>query len=270
MVSCAYLRVYRPLEGFPEGERARWERYIVGGGHVPPARPVYREQALMEEGRIGLLAATEGDHADIRLIEGRYYVCPWRTRLRVLASILSLRESAPREVAEAFVPEAEARRAARELARMKRRDPAAVPCMLQSPWHVPIRWFVLFDEEERRLVERPDGGHRLFYWAPIGAAKRRAERALRALRRSELAPVASLIRDLAEWLGGFGPTAAVELDYASVSDMFTWDELDNDHSARDIQQAVDALEGTDLAGAAERYQAVAQHWAEVRSRESLN
>ncbi len=270
MVNCAYLRVYRLLAAFPPDERARWERYIVGGGHVPPVRRVYRDQVTMVEGRVGLLAAAEGDYADIRFVDDTYFVCPWRTRLRVLASILSLRESAPPEVVEAFVPEAEARRAARELARQRRRDPASMPSMLQSPWHVPIRWFVLFADEERRIVEREDGRHRLFYWTGIGHARRRAERALRVLRRSELAPVAELVADLARWLSAFDPRSAVELDYDTVSDMFGWDELDNDHSARDLQSAVDALEGSDLGGSAELYQRIAQHWAEARSRESLN
>ena len=38
MIPCAYLRVYRPLDGFPEAERAHWERFIVAGGHPTLAR----------------------------------------------------------------------------------------------------------------------------------------------------------------------------------------------------------------------------------------
>ena len=45
----------------------------------------------------------------------------------------------------------------------------------------------------------------------------------------------------------------------------------DDHSARDIQRAIDALEGPEgLATAGEIYQSVATRWAEARSRESLN
>jgi len=113
---CAYLRVFQPLEAFPADERAHWERYILGGGRTPPVRPVYRERSTVPEGRIGLLSSAEGDHADVRMIEGSYYVCPWRTRLRELASLLSLRESTAPEMVDAFVPESEARRATRELA----------------------------------------------------------------------------------------------------------------------------------------------------------
>src|SRR5207249_2771317 len=152
VIPCAYLRVFRPLDTYPEAERSHWERYIVGGGHPQPARPIYHDEVSPARRHVGLLSPALGDYADIRLVDGRYYVCPWRTRLRILAGILSLRESAPAELAETFVPESEARRAARELARLKRREPSASPTILHSPWHVPVRWFVLVDEEDRRLT----------------------------------------------------------------------------------------------------------------------
>ncbi|HJP66283.1 MAG TPA: hypothetical protein VKA30_08275, partial [Actinomycetota bacterium] len=162
-------------------------------------------------------------------------------------------------------------RAARELARLKRREPTAVPAMLQSAWHVPIRWFLLVDDDERHLVERMPDRFRLFYWTPIGLARGRVAQALRLMRRSELAPMQPPARELLEWLSAFGADAAVELDYAAVSDLFTWDELDNDHSGRDLQEAVRSLRDTDgLARATELYQAVSARWSDARSRESLN
>jgi hypothetical protein len=275
VIPCAYLRVFRPLDTYSEAERGQWERYIVSGGAPPSGRPVYRDEVTATQGHVGLLASEEGEYADVRLVEGRYFVCPWRTRLRILAGILSLRgslrESAPPEMVDAFVPEAEARRAARELARLKRRDPSVGPSMLQSPWHVPVRWFILVDDEERRLTETSAGEFRLYYWTPIVLAKRRAERALQVLRRSELAPVAQLVRELAQWLSAFHPQSVVELDYADVSSLFTWDELDNDHSGREIQEAVDALAQTGgMARAAELYQVVANRWADAIGRESMN
>lgn len=275
MIPCAYLRVFRPLDTYTDDERVRWERYILSGGAPQSIRPTYRDEATVMHGHVGLLASDEGDHADIRLVEGRYYICPWRTRLRVLAGILSLRgslrESAPPEMVDAFVPEAEARRAARELARLKRRDPSVGPSMLQSPWHVPVRWFILVDEEERRLTETLPGEFRLYYWTPIAKAKRRAERALQVLRRSELAPVAQLVRELAQWLSAFHPQSMLELDYGAVSSLFTWDELDNDHGGQEIQEAVSALaEPGGMARAAELYQSVASRWADAMSRESMN
>jgi len=84
------------------------------------------------EGRIGLLSSAEGDHADVRTVDGEVYVCPWRTRLRELASLLSLRESTAPEMVDAFVPESEAKRAQRELARI---------VSIQNPYNLLNRSF---------------------------------------------------------------------------------------------------------------------------------
>jgi len=271
VIPCAYLRVFRPFDSFHDDERSQWERYIISGGPATPPRPVYREETLAQDRLLGLLAADEGDHADVRLVDGRYYVCPWRTKLRVLTSLLSLRETAPAEMADALVPEGEARRAARELARLKRKEPHAVPAMLQSAWHVPIRWFLLVDENERHLVERIPERFRLFYWTPIGLARGRLASALRLLRKSDLGPLIPPARELLEWLSAFGTDAHVEVDYASVSDLFSWDELDNDHSGRDLQEAVRSLRDPDgLPRSRELYQSVSARWSDARNRESLN
>ena len=269
MFPCAYLRVFQPLEAFPAEERNHWERYIVAGGHSKPRRPVYRQRPTVPEGRLGLLSPADGDHADVRFEDGTYYVCPWRTKIRLLASLLSLRESTPPDMVEALVSEAEARRAARELARMRRRGSAAVPFILQSPWHVPIRWFLLFTDEERRVVEEEEG-FRLLYRSTVALARERLDHALDVIRSSELAPLEELVGDLTRWLAAFDGTSMVELDYGSVSALFSWDELDNDHSAREIDEAVQALEEGDASRSADIYQTIASRWAEVRSHESLN
>lgn len=269
MVATSFLRVFQPVDSLPETERVRWERSIVQGEHVGPFRPVYRERRTSRRGRLGLLTA-EDDRADVRLVQGRWYVCPWRTPLRVLASLLTVRETVPSEMADALVPEADARRAARELARIRRRDPKAVPAMLQSAWHVPVRWFVLFDDGERSLVEREAGGFRLHYWTSVPRARDRAQRAMRILEQGGLDAVAEVVRDLDEWLSCFDPRCSVELDYADVADSFGWNDLDEDRSAREVAEALDALEAGDRERAGEIYQAVAGRWAEARIRESLN
>jgi hypothetical protein len=269
VIASAFLRVFQPLEALPERERVSWERYIVQEAYRRPVRPIYRERPTAYEGRFGLLTSTE-DRADVRFVGGRWYVCPWRTRLRVLASLLAFRETVPAEVADALVPEAVARRAARELARLRRRDPQAVPTLLESHWHVPVRWFVLFDGEDRRLEERPDGRFRLHYWTPLPAARSRAARAVKVLGAGDLEGVASIIQDLDEWLSRFDRRSAVELDYGGLADHFGWNELEEDRSAAEIQGAVEALESGNQARAGELYQAVAERWAEARIRESLN
>jgi len=267
MIATAYLRVFLPLDAFPAAERARWSREIAEGPGDRPRRRSYRTS--WTTGRLGVIVAEE-DRADVRLVDETWYVCPWRTRIRTLASLLSLRDSVPAEVAEALVPEVEARKAARELARIRRRHPGAVPTLLQSAWHVPVRWFALVSDEERRIEQRPDGGYRLSYRTRVAPARERAEETLKILRDHDLDLVADLVEDLVAWLSVFPPEALVELDYGDVSDLFAPLDLDDDHSARDLRASLEALAAGDVDRAGELYQTVAMRWAEVKTRESLN
>jgi len=152
MVPSAELRVFQPLAAFPAEEQAHWERYILGGGMIRPPRPVYRQRTTSR--RLGFLVPAAGEGAHVKLVEGQYYLCPLRTRMRVLAGLLAFREAAPFEGSEAFIPREEAKRASKELGRLRRRNPGHIACVMQSTWHVPVRWFVLFDDDERRIVER--------------------------------------------------------------------------------------------------------------------
>jgi hypothetical protein len=267
VVPSAELRVYQPLDAFPSDERTYWERFIVGGGMLRPRRAAFRQE-LGDLG-LGVLVPTEPDAASIRMVEEAYYVCPWRTRLRVLAAMLAFREAAPIEGAQHFVTDRARRRATRELSRMRRRNPGAISFIMQSPWHVPVRWFVLFEEEERRLEPLGDG-HRLRYETTIRRALRRADRAIPVLRKTDLGPLADVIVELVEWLSAFDPRSMLELDYGGLAGVMTWDELDDDHSAREVQDAIGALGAEELTRAAEVYQSVVARWAELRGHESLN
>ena len=204
------------------------------------------------------------------MIGGRTYVSPRRTRMRVLAAMLSFREAQAVELWDRFVPKRDARRAARELSRLRRRDPSAIACMHQSRWQVPVRWFLLFADDERVLDEDERGRTRLRYRTSVRKAIRRAEQAVPVLRTSDLGPIAELIVDLHQWLVQFESQSLVELDYGSLCDDLTWDELDDDHSAQDVTAALDALFKGDYAAAAEMYQGAIARWAEVRSREIWN
>jgi hypothetical protein len=267
VVPSAELRVFQPLEVFPAAERAHWERFIVGGGPLRARRMSFRQQ--VGEHGLGVLMPVEPDAASIRVVDGAYYVCPWRMRLRVLAAMLAFREAAPIEGAQHFVPDRQRRRAARELSRIRRREAGGISFIMQSPWHVPVRWFVLFEDEERRL-EPLDEGHRLRYRTTVRRALRRAERAIPVLRKTDLGPVADVIVELVEWLAAFDTRSVLELDYGGLAAVMTWDELDDDHSAREVQDAIRALGAEEFSHAAEAYQSVVARWGELRGHESLN
>jgi hypothetical protein len=266
MVPAAELRVYQPLASFPAEEQAGWERYILAGAPVA-ARARYVD--LATPSGLGFVHETGDEGAHVKVVDGAYYVCPWRTRMRVLAGLLAFHEAAPFDGARAFVPDGALKRTTRDLRRLRRRNPGHVAAIMQSPWHVPIRWFVLFEDEERRVHER-DGRHRLTYLTTVRRAIARIERAVPVLRHSELGPIAELIVDLHGWLGTFDPKALLELDYAGLCDLLSWDDLDDDHSARDVHGALKALADREFPRSAELYQAALTRSAELRSHETTN
>ena len=267
VVPSAFLRVFQPLDAFDRDEQLRWERYLLTHTKVPGRRPRYLDRA---QDRLGILAPADGEHAEIRVIDGRTFVSPLRMRMRVLAAALAFRDARPIELAERFLSKKDGRRAARELSRMRRRDPYAVAFCHQSPWHVPIRWFALFVDEERRLGEDEHGQLRLRYRTTARKALRRAGQTIPLLRRSDLGPIGDLLMDLHEWIALFDARSLVELDYGGLCDFLTWDELDDDRSVRDLGLALEALARHEFPRSAEIYQGVLSHWAEIRGHELLN
>jgi hypothetical protein len=266
MVPAAELRIYQPLEAFPAHEQAHWERHIVGGALQLHA-PRYRQE-VTPAGQ-GVLMPSGEDGAYVKVVEGAYYVCPWRTQLRVLAGIVSFRDAAPFDDPRMFVTDEQAKRARRELRRLRRRDPDQISAIMHSPWHVPVRWFVLFEDHERRLLEHA-GHHRLSYLTTTRRALQRAEQVVPPLRRSELGPIADLIVELHQWISLFDTNSILELNYGRLSDLMTWDEMDDDHSARELHEAIAALSDQRFPRSAELYQAVLTRAAELRAHETLN
>jgi hypothetical protein len=267
MVPSAYLRVFQSLERFERDEQLHWERYLVQRSR-PSGRPRYADRVTGEG--VGLLAPAGGEEAEVRVIDGRTFISPHRLRLRVLEAITGPAGSEPVELWDMIVPKKEARRARRQLARHRRRDPHVRAFVHQSPWHVPIRWFALFRDDERRLGEDEQDLLRLRYRTTTRRAMRRAEDAIPVLRRSDLGPIGELLLDLHQWMAGFDGRSLLELDYGELCDFMTWDELDDDHSAADLREALDALERQEFGRSADVYQGVLSRWAEVRSREIMN
>ena len=267
MVPSAYLRVFQPLDGFEREEQLHWERWLVTG-RQRGGTPHFADRPT--ESGVGLLAPGGREAADVRVFDGRTHLAPHRMRLRVLRSIADGPDELMAELWPMVVPKKEARRARRELSRLHRRDPHAVPFVLQSAWHVPLRWFVLFRPEERTIADDELARLRLRYRTPTRRAMRRIENVMPTLRRSDFAQLGELLVDLHQWLIAFDPRSIVELDYGGLSDLMSWDEMDDDHSAEQIQRALDALARHESAESAEVYQSLLVRWMEFRNREQFN
>lgn len=266
MVPSAALKVFQPLAAFEPEERAYWERYATAGPVAQPAATVLvsRERGL--GGATATLTA-EREHAEILERRGAIFVCPHRTRLRILASVLAFRRSVPPEVVGAFLPAGDVERAAEEIDRLRAAHPGWRNHILLSAWEVPLRWFVLFDDAEREPAARRS----LRYETVMRAARERAARALRVLRGALPNPaVVGPLRDLARWLGEFAPGSLVALDYGSLGDLLSAEAIREDRSCREIWAAIRALEEGDLEGAGAHYLVAAERWSSARNRQHWN
>ncbi|MDQ4024979.1 MAG: hypothetical protein M3217_05740 [Actinomycetota bacterium] len=268
MIRTSYLRVYQPISEFSAEERAAWGERTEEAEQDEPAlvRKWLLGRALPDDGP----AASSADGAFIREVDGTIYVCPWRTRLRMLAGLLAFRTSVPEEVADAFVPEAEARRAAAELAALGEDAPEVRSHILHANWHVPLRWFVAFDETERILTE-DRAGLRIRYETTMDAARARLGRAVDVLEGSWIDDdITGYVKELAAWFGEFPADCLVELDYSTVARDFDDEDLVEDQSAKEVWACLDALAAGDVLSSGRIFGKLTERWNVARSREVVN
>ena len=193
-----------PRTGFPtaspipriSGERTRrWEPYgFIGESMI--------DDAWMAEWR------------------GRTFVCPRRPQLRMLEGVLALYRVFESWGRPLIIPEDVARQANRELEDLRRRDPEIRSHILTSAWHVPVRWFVIFDPSER-LLDTSGARTELRYRTNLGEATRRIDRAVEILNGAEMPDaIVTELSALGVWLADFPSDAMIELDYAGIVDLF--------------------------------------------------
>jgi hypothetical protein len=205
-----------------------------------------------------------------KTIDGRTYVCLGHNRLRTLLGLIAFERSIPDAVVPLFFSEQELAGARAELESLQSEYPEVRPSVVQSVWHVPLRWFVCFDDSERRIEQAGDQPT-IRYETRAEEARRRVGDALQTLTGGIVHPViVGMIYELKEWLATFDASSLLELDYASVATLFDPDEIADDHSAADVWSAIRALGEGDGMKAGLFYQRANERWTRVRQRESLN
>src|SRR5829696_6820002 len=123
----AYLRVYQPLAAFPPRERAEWAAYVEAGQVLPASLLVGREERRGLARALGLTVGAEREHALVERVGDVVFLCPLRTELRTLQSLVAFRSSVPDEVADAFVSAGDFERAEQTLERWESERPGTSP-----------------------------------------------------------------------------------------------------------------------------------------------
>lgn len=206
---------------------------------------------------------TESLAEDVLVAEhdGTRYLCPRMPRLRMLEGALAFYNAFDELGADLIVPESVAHRAAAELEALRVGSVDNRSHILTSQWHVPLRWFLLFDPSER-LLTVDDSGIRLRYRAIRRLATKRLRRAVRALRAAGMESTTQDMEHLLDWLLEFPPNRLVELDYGGVVDLFEPDMVADDDSCELLWAAIECLETDDFDGARRHYEDTASRWAD--------
>ncbi|GAA1015055.1 MULTISPECIES: hypothetical protein [Streptomyces] len=267
-----YLRVYEPLAAFPEPERSHWARYARR-----PDRPSYQDE--LRRSLADLLPTPpvpvpvhESQDAFVLDVDGMIRVCPWRTRLRGWQALRNLAKELPAVVLDAVLPPVVRHQAVQDYERWLADHPDARPWIRTATWQVPLNWFVLVSDEEREYLRGDGGGDAVLrYRTPMVQARRRVARALRALREAvDEGPLIDGLVDVGRWLEEFHPRSLVELDYGGLVHALPADELEDDHSAADVAEGIEALRRGDGVAAGEAYGRLVERWRAVRERRSAN
>ncbi len=208
----------------------------------------------------GLLSETPGDDTWLAEWEGVPVACPRNLRLRVLESTVAF-ANAFGGVGGGLIPEGAADAAHDELKAYRRSNPGHRSHVLTSAWHVPVRWFALFDPSEKEIYTHEDTPRIRFRTglADAIARIRRTQEILVAV--GMFAGPAEEVGQLLEWLEPFPEGSMVELDYDQVSELFDPHDLVFDDSCEQISESLGALEAGDLMKAGECYGRVVTRWA---------
>lgn len=271
------LRVYEPLEAFPEEQR---DAIRVAGERAASRAAVENAELLASLGRITRSggdpfptgrtdlvrvtsvpgSATDADDGGAAAGEVLLY-CPSQLVLRAGLAANALMEGIHGPLAELLIPEAQRDRHQERIDAVKARDGSIRVHTRASTWGIPFSWFSLFMEQDRKDVVEASG--RILtvrVWAPITDALERARYAVANLALA--APDLDMLDDLAqltEWLEQFHAASMVELDYGAVADKVYPDE-----SPTDIRLGIECLAEGDMTGAAAAYRRLASRWIPIR------
>ena len=257
MAKAAYLRVYVPVSG---SDGPVLEHVVDLSSGV----------SVLRQGEFGLLSESARDDAFVIDEAGHRFVCPRYPRLRMLEGLLAFQSAYSDSSAAALVPEAVADRAAAELDRIHDRYPGVKSHILTSPFAIPLRWFVLFEEGDR-LITQEHGHIAVRYRTALATGLQRVRRAVQVLEDAGFdEAIVAQVGDVVRWLEDFPHDALVELDYGNVVDLFDETDLVLDESVSDIGSSLDALARGDFDAAGEHYAAAASRWAHAHALAYVN
>ena len=134
-------------------------------------------------------------------------------------------------MADAFVSAGDVERAERTLQRWESERPGSRSHIQQAAWHVPLPWFALFEDGERRGRGAGVGpGGPADLRTTMAKARRRVSRAVGIQELMDDTEMVVAVEELRAWLHSFDPDSLVQLDYGGLTRAIPFEDLVADHS----------------------------------------
>jgi hypothetical protein len=261
----SYLRVYEPVRAF-DGPSGDGVRAALARGAVPPEALGARERELCLRATLGsrLLPPPGTEILVTERGPGDVLVCPLDTRARAGAAVLGFLDAEQPFLRSAILPVAEPaarRNAERAVAELG----GGVPHIMSASWTVPLPWFALVDQDDRRVRRHP---RRVWWQVPIGQARGRAARAKEVIRAGfGDSGAADVLAETGAWLERFDRDSVVELDYGGLVHLIDDASLRSDMSAAQVREALRALRDGDADGARRGYERLRAFWSPVAGKQ---
>ncbi len=141
---------------------------------------------------------------------------------------------------------------------------------------IPLHWFAMFREDERKILYTHWGFNAISYDTRISMALSRLaewERAIGSVQDKDepnshilnkFADIAAYMRELSSLLSAFDPSGTVVLNYGEICSFIHPYTIKNENSAKDMGDLLALLSSGKLADADNRLSMLTQKWDDIR------
>ncbi len=145
---------------------------------------------------------------------------------------------------------------------------------------IPLHWFVIFREEERKILYTHWGFNAISYDTKLDSALRRLKEAEKVIGSvidkhesssqlsNKLADIRAGMRKVYSLLSGFDPSGSVVLNYGELCSFIHPYTIRNENSVKDLWEVLTLLRGGKIADADSRLNMLTQKWDDIRRKAS--
>jgi hypothetical protein len=145
---------------------------------------------------------------------------------------------------------------------------------------IPLHWFAIFREEERKILYTHWGFNAISYDTKLDSGLRRLKEGEKVIDSvidknesdshvlNKLAGIRAGMRKLYSLLSGFDPSGSVVLNYGEICSFIHPYTIPNENSAKDMWELLTLLSSGKIADADSRLNILTQKWDDIRRKAS--